>query len=243
MSSDKTPGSRRSFLGKALWLVPATVALQGCDVSSTPAHVVKEGPAGPSGADYKYRFLTEPELAFVNAIADRMLPTDELGAGAVESGVAEFVDRQMETTYGHGGLWYLQGPFPDTIPEMAYQLKLNPREITRIGIAGVDGYCQTQYKKKFAELDHGQQEALMEQLEHGKVELPGIPSATFFAFMLGITRESYFADPSHGGNRNMAGWKLIGFPGARADYMDFVNQGGAKYPLPPVSINEANPKA
>ena len=27
----------------------------------------------------------------------------------------------------------------------------------------------------------------------------------------------------YGGNRDMAAWKMIGFPGARADFMDFVD--------------------
>jgi gluconate 2-dehydrogenase gamma chain len=34
----------------------------------------------------------------------------------------------------------------------------------------------------------------------------------------------------------MSGWKMIGFPGARADFADWVEQPGAKYPLGPVSI-------
>ncbi len=34
----------------------------------------------------------------------------------------------------------------------------------------------------------------------------------------------------------MAGWKLIGFPGARYDQSTFVAQHGQKYPLPPVGI-------
>jgi gluconate 2-dehydrogenase gamma chain len=34
----------------------------------------------------------------------------------------------------------------------------------------------------------------------------------------------------------MASWKLIGFPGARYDYRDWVDRHGEPYPLPPVSI-------
>jgi gluconate 2-dehydrogenase gamma chain len=34
----------------------------------------------------------------------------------------------------------------------------------------------------------------------------------------------------------MAGWKLIGFPGARYDYRDHVTKHNQPYPLPPVSI-------
>ncbi|STS96124.1 gluconate 2-dehydrogenase subunit gamma [Klebsiella pneumoniae] len=34
----------------------------------------------------------------------------------------------------------------------------------------------------------------------------------------------------------MVGWTLINFPGARADFMDWVER-GERYPFPPVSIN------
>ena len=50
------------------------------------------------------------------------------------------------------------------------------------------------------------------------------------------TMEGFFADPIYGGNRDMAGWKLIGFPGARYDYRDHVGKHNQPYPLPPVSI-------
>ncbi|STW69178.1 gluconate 2-dehydrogenase subunit gamma [Klebsiella pneumoniae] len=50
------------------------------------------------------------------------------------------------------------------------------------------------------------------------------------------TREGFFSDPIHGGNKGMVGWTLINFPGARADFMDWVER-GERYPFPPVSIN------
>jgi len=48
--------------------------------------------------------------------------------------------------------------------------------------------------------------------------------------------EGFFADPAYGGNRDMASWRMIGFPGARYDYRDFVSRHNETYPLPPVSI-------
>ena len=48
------------------------------------------------------------------------------------------------------------------------------------------------------------------------------------------TKEGYLADPIHGGNKNLASWKMIGFPGARADFIDWVDKYGAHYPLRPV---------
>jgi len=49
-------------------------------------------------------------------------------------------------------------------------------------------------------------------------------------------RNGYFADPSHGGNKNMGAWKMIGYPGMRADYMDWVTVRDKPYPLPPVDL-------
>jgi gluconate 2-dehydrogenase gamma chain len=46
----------------------------------------------------------------------------------------------------------------------------------------------------------------------------------------------FFADPIYGGNRDMAGWKMIGFPGARYNYLDWISRHNERFPLPPVSI-------
>ena len=73
-------------------------------------------------------------------------------------------------------------------------------------------------------------------MESGSLQLHGVSSKAFFQILWQNTKEGFFADPVYGGNRNMAGWKMIGFPGARADFADWVEQPGAKYPLGPVSI-------
>jgi gluconate 2-dehydrogenase gamma chain len=57
--------------------------------------------------------------------------------------------------------------------------------------------------------------------------------------MLQNTMEGFFADPLYGGNRNMASWKMIGFPGARYDYRDHIDKHNVRYPRPPVSIYSA----
>jgi gluconate 2-dehydrogenase gamma chain len=49
--------------------------------------------------------------------------------------------------------------------------------------------------------------------------------------------EGMFSDPIHGGNRNKAGWKLIGFPGAIAVHRENVERFKNKpFPNDPVSI-------
>ena len=49
--------------------------------------------------------------------------------------------------------------------------------------------------------------------------------------------EGMFADPIHGGNRNKAGWKMIGFPGALAVNRENVEKYRDKpFPADPVGI-------
>ena len=82
-------------------------------------------------------------------------------------------------------------------------------------------------------------ERVLAGLESGKIELklaPGFSSRAFFELMLQNTMEGFFADPLYGGNRDMAAWKMIGYPGARYNYLDWVNRHNEKYPLPPVSL-------
>jgi gluconate 2-dehydrogenase gamma chain len=81
-----------------------------------------------------------------------------------------------------------------------------------------------------------QQDTVLGELEEGKAKLQNVDAKAFFKQFLLNTQEGYFADPMYGGNKDMAAWKMIGFPGARYDYRDFVDQHGKRYPLPPVAI-------
>lgn len=233
--------SRRGFLRSAIALVPAGT-LAGCDARhSHPSHAAGSTPDGRDTATmppaaYKPRFFDAKEWVFFNAAVDRLIPADTEGPGAIEAGVPEFIDRQMETPYAHGALWYMQGPFSQGVPELGYQLKLVPRDLYRLGIASVNAYCVRTYTKPFDALDAATRDTVLGALEKGSIDLADVPAGVFFGQLLQNTREGYFCDPIHGGNRNMGGWKMIGFPGARADFMDFVNQKGDAYPYGPVSI-------
>jgi hypothetical protein len=58
-----------------------------------------------------------------------------------------------------------------------------------------------------------------------------VRAAPFFETLLQGTRYGFFADPIFGGNRDMAAWKMIGFPGARYDYRDWVERHNERYPI------------
>jgi gluconate 2-dehydrogenase gamma chain len=44
----------------------------------------------------------------------------------------------------------------------------------------------------------------------------------------------------YGGNRDFAGWKLVGFPGPRYNYVNEIEQYGKPYTLPPVGLMGRN---
>jgi gluconate 2-dehydrogenase gamma chain len=228
MSSSKDPIGRRRFLRGSLGALP----LAGLALSGGAAEA-----AAPAEPAYVPKFFNAEEWAFIHAAVDRLIPPDAEGPGAVEACVPEFIDRQMDTPFAQGALWYLQGPFFEAPPELGYQYKFTPRDIYRIGIAALNRWTGAQDGKPFAELAPDRQDVILEQMEGGKFELPEIPSALVFGMLLQNTKEGYFADPIHGGNKDMGGWKMIGFPGARADFMDWVDQYGKAYPLHPVSIS------
>ncbi|BDH47506.1 gluconate 2-dehydrogenase [Salmonella enterica subsp. enterica serovar Choleraesuis] len=241
MTLKNTGNSRRDFLIKTISLVPA-VAIGGAGLGSAIAPAVvnaaeSDSNPGPQKArHYQPTFFTAEEYAFISAAVARLIPQDERGPGALEAGVPEFIDRQLQTPYATGSNWYMQGPFhPDADPLFGYQLPLAPKDVYKLGLADADAWVKSLHNKPFAELTHEQQEDLLGQMESGKPEFKQVPSKIFFAALLQNTREGFFSDPIHGGNQGMVGWKLIGFPGARADFMDWVER-NEKYPFPPVSI-------
>lgn len=187
---------------------------------------------------YQPQYFNQSEWAFIHAITDQLIPEDELGGGAIAAGVPEFIDRQMLTEFGTGDLFYMHGPYHiDALPTLGYQEQYPPNELYRHSIAQIEAFLVKQYQKTFAELDSETQIAVMQDLEAGKVPLEGISSSTtFFNLLWQNTQEGFLSDPKYGGNKDMIGWKLVGFPGARADFMDFVDKPGEVYPYGPVDL-------
>lgn len=230
--SATSPSRRRFFQG--LTLIPIAAALPGCAPGEGGG--TSAGSAEPASA-YAPSFFNANEWAFVNAACDRLIPSDEVGPGAVESGVPEFLDRHMQSGYAAGAIWYTQGPYLEAASEFGYQGKLVLRDIIRVGIAAIDTHCRKTFDgKTFAQLEHAQQEDLLKAAEGGKLKLEEISSKLFFSSFLGEVKNGYFADPKHGGNKNMGAWKMIGYPGMRADYMDWITVRDKPYPLGPVDL-------
>jgi gluconate 2-dehydrogenase gamma chain len=220
--------SRRSFLGNML-------ALGSALSISAYAPLSAQGTVPAQG--YSPKYFTKEEWAFLNAACGRLIPRDDNGPGAAELGVPEFIDREMEGAFGHAANWYMQEPFTSGVPEMGYQSPLTPREVYRAGIAAVDSHCLRNFgNRSFSELPAATQDSILKDLENGALDFERVSSKSFFDFLLQNTKEGYLADPIHGGNKHMESWRMIGFPGARADYLDWVDKPGARYPLGPVGI-------
>lgn len=230
---DDVASGRRRFLRQSLALIPlATVVGGGVMPRSAQAN-----PTPGISPDPVPLWFNPREWRFINAACGRLIPEDAFGPGAVSEGVPVFIDRQMQQPYGHGLLWYMQPPFATSVPELGYQSALVPRQIYRQGIAAIDQYCQQHHQADFADLNPGQQDVLLTQLEAGELNFDDLSGSLFFTQLLENTKEGYFADPQHGGNQTLASWTLIGFPGARADYQDQMDNPNKRYPLPPVSIS------
>ena len=222
---------RRRFL---LGVVPA-VTVGTLDVTSCSNKIPAATPSS-----YAPTYFNNAEWTFINAAVGRLIPSEGAGPGGVDAGVPEFIDRQMELPYGHGAYFYMKGPFLDNAPPtLGYQLRYTPREIYRLGIAAANTAIQKSQGMDFSQLSAVDQDRFLAAMEKSEVAFATVPAAVFFAQLLANTKEGYFSDPLYGGNRGMVAWKWIGFPGARADFTDWIDQAGRHYPYGAVSISGA----
>ena len=240
MAKDPKIG-RREFLtaAGAAAIAPAAPAaaqqapLAAISAATPPATAATQ----PPPVDEPLLTLTATEHAFFVAAADTIIPPDQHSPSGSDCGVANFIDRQLAGAYGTGARLYRQGPFPKGKPEQGYQLSLNPREFFRAGIASANEFTRKTWAKDFDRLNEEQRITALKAMEAGKAEFNGFGSAMFFNALLQITLEGFFADPIYGGNRDMASWKMVGYPGLPATYRNDIRKYlGRTYDKPPRSI-------
>lgn len=233
--------SRRRFLqlaggAGALGLAPG---LSGRAArAQAPAPVAPEQAHAPPRA--ALQFFNDRQAAFVHAVVDHFIPADGSGPSASQAGVVHYIDLQLAGAYGHGHRLYLQGPWRLGTSQQGYQLRLTPREMYALGIAAVEDHVRSQgLGERFAALAPTRQVQLLEALENGDIELDPMPAPVLFETLLANTIEGYFADPAYGGNRNMDGWRLVGFPGAYAAYVHEVGMHGRPFLRPPMAMTQS----
>jgi gluconate 2-dehydrogenase gamma chain len=182
-------------------------------------------------------FLSPGEREAVEALTARLIPSDDNGPGARDADVMTFIDRQLAGFYGRGQRWYMEGPFPEALETQGYQSPYAPASLWREGLAALESYCRTTHDgRSFAELDETEQDGVLSRLAEGEISFETVDAKQFFDFAREMTIEGFFSDPIYGGNRDMVGWQLVGFPGARYDYRDFIHHNGAPLDLAPVSL-------
>jgi gluconate 2-dehydrogenase gamma chain len=166
------------------------------------------------------RFFSAAEAQVVSGACERIFPSDDSGPGAKEAGVIVYIDRQLAGPYGRDKYRYTKEPWVESIPEHGYQGKASPREIYRDGIAKLGD---------FASLSPAQQDERLRSIE----------TSIFFQMLRTHTIEGMFCDPLHGGNVDMIGWQLIGYPGPLMSYRDDIEKfHGKPFRRKPVSLSE-----
>lgn len=238
---NEVPSKERRSLLKAVALgVPSTVVgVQAYARQTPPAQSspdTRPVAASPDTRRKTFRFFNTQEAETMDAVVARLIPADDLGPGAKEAGVTSFLDDQLAGAWGNGDHFYRQGPFEPGTPEQGYQLSFTPAEMYRHGLASLSQTAQQQHGAPFAALSADQQDALLRAMQAGELDFSPLPAAVFFAALLDGTMEGFFSDPLYGGNADMVGWKLVGFPGAHASFANDIERHGVIWAGEPVSI-------
>lgn len=182
--------SRRRFLSHGLtglssaWLAthwPAVVA------AADHAHRAAQSATPP-----KFEFFSPEQAIEIDAISARIIPTDDL-PGAREAGVVYFIDRALTTFASEDQRIYKAG-----LPE----LQARAREL----FPAVE---------RFSSATTEQQDEVLRSLDQHATAPPRPfrprPEAqTFFETLRQHTIAGFLIDPDAGGNRDGAGWKVIG---------------------------------
>jgi gluconate 2-dehydrogenase gamma chain len=218
--------SRRHFLQAVSLAMPAAMLL-GC--AGKEVSVESPEAAGPL-------FLNDDEKRFIDAAISRLIPGDSESPGAKEAGVTLFIDRQLSGPYGMAETWYMRGPWPTGNAGQGWQSKLAPAQMYRTAIRDIQGHCRHKYGKHYEALSPDQQDAVLHGLESGDIDLPDTSARQFFQMLWGNVQQGFLADPMYGGNRDFAGWKLIGFPGPRYNYVEEIERYGKPYAMPTVGL-------
>jgi gluconate 2-dehydrogenase gamma chain len=243
---------------------PGTQAQEATPAAAPGAHDMA-GMAVAAVTNEGFAYFVPYQAAIVRAAAARLIPSDELGPGAEEAGVVFFIDRELASAKSYRGRAYQQGPFHDGASTQGDQSALDMADRFRLGIEGMDAYAQQLHGQGFASLTAEQQDRILSDMQQGipetfdgasiqsapftpapsgteasiaKADDVGVGAKAFFDLLLAYTIAGFFSDPVHGGNRDMVGWKLIGFPGAHISYSDQILNYGQPFTGPFISLGQ-----
>jgi len=139
--------------------------------------------------------LTANETEILSAMVDRLIPTDELGPGALDAGVLRFIDRALS------------------------EAESDAADAYRSGLAALDAYSRYTRGGPFVDLSTTDQDSVLIDVQIGAATGAGVgfagSSGSFFNMVKSHTWQGMFGDPHYGGNANFAGWDLVNYPGVR----------------------------
>jgi len=182
MSNEHPHITRRTLLRGAT--VVGATAVVPILLATDIASAVEAAPA-------VFKNLTASEADLLQAIVQRLIPSDANGPGAKEARVAEYIDSALGDA-----------------------LK-SSRQSYALGLAALDRYALASRGKPFLHLSSTDQDSVLIDCETGGATGFTGSSAQFFGMLLNHTRQGMFGDPHYGGNANFVGWDLIGYPGVR----------------------------
>jgi len=134
--------------------------------------------------------LTAAQMKTLEAFVDRLIPSDELGPGAVAAGAQNYINIQLAG--------YLA-------PEKAAFVA---------GLEGIEAYAKRAHGTAFTDLSPEKRDEVLAAMDTGRAE--GFTNArNFFTRARRLTLEGTFGDPHYGGNTNGIGWDIIRYPGPR----------------------------
>lgn len=234
MAGPRNPSRRMLF--RAAGIGTFTYALPAAALAPAARAPAKAAGGDAASRTEPYEFLNAPEAAFLEAAVARLIPRDDLGPGALEAGAVRYIDRQLAGAWGAGARLYKPGPWSDGAATQGYQLPFTPAQLFRHAMRAIEQDLAS--RGGLAKLPAAEQDAYLKRLEKGEVKLEPVPAKTFFEHLLQATMEGFFADPSYGGNRDMAGWRLVGFPGAYANYYDTVERWNVPFEGEPIAMGD-----
>jgi len=185
--------SRRHFLSRGVTGISAVWASAHWPALLTAATHAHQ--AAKSAAPPKFEFFSADEAKEIDAITSRIIPADDT-PGAHEAGVVYFIDRGLITFSVDEQKTYREG-----LPELQSRVAE-----------------MFQGKSKFSELTPEQQDEVLHSFDdssqQGQRQRGGLRSRpgaqNFFETLRQHTIAGFLIDPDYGGNRDAAGWKVIG---------------------------------
>ena len=209
--SDASAISRRDLLrtagaAGAAALIPRSVTAAMTADSMKPVAAALTGPsigAAPAPT-LPLMNLTARETEILSAMVDRLIPSDELGPGALEAGALRFIDRALSEAESDSASAY------------------------RSGLAALDRYSRYSRGTAFIELSANDQDSVLIDLQTGGATGADVgfvgSSGSFFNMVKSHTWQGTFGDPHYGGNVDFIGWDLIGYPGVRMNVSEEEQQ-------------------